>query len=181
MVPRGMIHGRFQPIHLGHLAYLEAAAAQCGELYVGITNPDRRATRPEPEDPMRHLPASNPFTYTERMLMITAVAAEVGLGGVRVIPFPISEPELWDDYVPRDVVHYIRVFSSWGSAKVDRLTARGYRVEVLAAPHGKQVSGEDVRALIRSGGPWRALVSPAVARFIDNLPAGHALGPRSLT
>jgi nicotinamide mononucleotide adenylyltransferase len=134
--------------------------------------------RPEPTDPARHLPASNPFTYTERMLMITAAATEVGIDDVRVIPFPITEPGLWDDYVPRDVVHFLRVFSPWGNAKLDRLTARGYRVEVLFAPEGKQVSGDQVRAMIREGGDWRRLVPPAVARFIDNLPAEHALAPR---
>ena len=48
---RGMIHGRFQPLHNGHLAYLEAAAERCDHLFVGITNPDRRAVRPEPDDP----------------------------------------------------------------------------------------------------------------------------------
>src|SRR6202521_3228130 len=162
MIARGMIHGRFQPMHLGHVAYLEAAAARCGELFVGITNPDRRATRPEAADPTRHLPASNPFTYTERMLMITAAAAEVGVPGVRVIPFPITEPDLWDDYVPGDVVHYLRVFSPWGSTKADRLTSRGDRVEILAAPEAKQVSDEQVRAMTRTGGEWRRLVSPAV-------------------
>ncbi len=127
---------------------------------------------------MRHLPASNPYTYTERMLMITAAAAEVGLDDLRVIPFPITEPALWDDYVPREVVHFLRVLSPWGSAKLDRLAGRGYRVEVLAAPEGKQVSGEQVRAMIRDGGDWRRLVPPAVADFIDNLPADHALAPR---
>ena len=172
-----MIHGRFQPLHLGHLTYLELAAARCGELFVGITNPDRRAMRPEPDDPARHLPESNPFTYTERMLMIAAAAQEAGIG-VRVIPFPITEPQLWDDYVPRDVVHFLRVLSPWGSAKLDRLRAHGYRVELLAAPEGKQVSGEQVRAALRGGGDWRRLVAPAVARFIDDLPAGHALAPR---
>ena len=172
-----MIHGRFQPLHIGHLAYLEAASARCGALFVGITNPDRRAMRPEEDDPARHLPESNPFTYTERMLMITAAAEEAGIGGVRVIPFPITEPELWDDYLPRDVVHFLRVLSPWGSTKFDRLRARGYRVEVLAAPEGKQVSGEQVRAAIRRGGDWRRLVAPAVARFIDELPADHALAP----
>lgn len=172
-----MIHGRFQPMHLGHLAYLEAAASRCEELFVGITNPDRRAARPEPADPTRHLPASNPFTYTDRLLMITAAAAQAGVGGLRVIPFPITEPALWDDYVPRDVVHFVRVLSPWGSTKLARLTDRGYRVEVLAAPEGKQVSGEQVRALIRAGGAWRGLVPPAVAQFIDDLPAEHALAP----
>lgn len=178
MIRRGMVHGRFQPLHNGHLAYLEAAAARCASLFVGITNPDRRAMRPEADDPARHLPESNPFTYTERLLMIAAAAEEAGIHGVRIIPFPVTEPDLWDDYVPPGAVHFVRLFSPWGDSKLERLRARGYRTEVLAAPEGKTVSGEQVRAAIREAGEWRRLIPPAVARFIDALPADHALAPR---
>ena len=44
---RGMIHGRFQPFHLGHLEYLQGAAAQSDEVWVGITNPDPTRVKPE--------------------------------------------------------------------------------------------------------------------------------------
>jgi cytidyltransferase-like protein len=173
-----MIHGRFQPFHNGHLAYLEAAAARSDTLLVGITNPDRRRTRPEVDDPARHLPEANPLSYTERLLMISAVAEEAGVRRLHVIPFPVNEPDLWDDYVPADVTHFLRVLSPWGRAKLERLRAEGHRVEVIDAPEGKTVSGEQVRAAIRGGGDWRPLVPPAVARFVDGLPAGHALAPR---
>ena len=42
----GMIHGRFQPFHTGHLEYLVAAAARCERLVVGITNPEGFPIRP---------------------------------------------------------------------------------------------------------------------------------------
>ena len=174
----GMIHGRFQPFHNGHLAYLAAAATRCETLFVGITNPDRTHLRPEPEDPARHLPESNPFTYTERLLMIAGAAAEAGAGPVHVIPFPVTEPDLWPDYVPPGAVHYLRLFSPWGSAKLERLRGAGHAVEVLEAPEGKVVSGERVRAAMRAGGDWRGLVPPAVARVIDALPPHRALAPR---
>ena len=97
---RGMIHGRFQPFHLGHLEYLQGAAAQSDEVWVGITNPDPTRVKPEPSDPVRHLPESNPYTYAERLLMVKAAAEEIDVD-VHVIPFPVNEPELWDAYVPR--------------------------------------------------------------------------------
>jgi len=172
-----MIHGRFQPFHNGHLAYLRAAAARAEITFVGITNPDRRRTTPEADDPVRHLPEANPLTYTERLLVISAVAEEEAIP-VHVIPFPITEPDLWVDYVPSGVTHFLRVLSPWGRSKLERLRAGGDRVEVLEAPEGKAVSGERVRAAIRAGGEWRAMVPPAVARFVDGLPAGHALAPR---
>jgi len=172
-----MIHGRFQPFHNGHLEYLTAAAARCRTLYVGITNPDRLRVRPEPDDPLRHLPESNPFTYIERLLMVSAAADEAGAGPVTVIPFPVTEPELWDDYVPPGAVQYLRLFSPWGAAKLERFRARGYRTELLEAPGGKRVSGAEVREAMRTGGDWRRLVPQAVAQVIDALPARRALAP----
>jgi nicotinamide-nucleotide adenylyltransferase len=100
-----MIHGRFQPFHLGHLEYLRGAAERCDELFVGITNPDPARIRPEPSDPARHLPESNPWSYAERLLMVKAAAQDLGLdlARVHVIPFPVNEPELWPAYVPDGV------------------------------------------------------------------------------
>ena len=60
---RGMVHGRFQPFHNGHLEYLRGAAGRSDEVFVGITNPDPLRVRPEPSDPLRHLPESNPWSY----------------------------------------------------------------------------------------------------------------------
>jgi cytidyltransferase-like protein len=173
----GMIHGRFQPFHLGHLEYLRAAAARSERLLVGITNPDRLHTRAEAADGARHLPEANPFSYTERLLMVTAAAEDAGIP-VRVIPFPISEPAVWPDYVPAGTVQFLRVLSPWGAAKLERLRAGGYEVVVLEAAAGKEVSGEQVRAAMRAGGDWQALVPPAVAEVIRSLPPTGALAPR---
>lgn len=160
-----MIHGRFQPFHLGHLEYLRGAASRSDEVWVGITNPDPARIKEEPTDPLRHLPESNPYTYAERLLMVKAAAADAGIG-VHVIPFPVNEPELWDAYVPRDVTQYIRVFSEWGGAKLERLREAGYEVVVLDEGAEKEISGADVRAALRDGGDWRALVPVGVARVL---------------
>lgn len=179
----GMVHGRFQPFHLGHLAYLLGAAARCDELYVGITNPDPSRVLPDPLDPARHLPESNPYTYAERQLMVKAAATAAGLDPARVhvIPFPVNEPELWPAYVPPGVTHFVRLFSAWGHAKRERLRAAGYRVVVLDEGEAKEVSGADVRASLQAGGAeWRALVPDAVAEVLDALRAqgrGPAAGP----
>jgi nicotinamide-nucleotide adenylyltransferase len=162
---RGMIHGRFQPFHNGHLEYLTGAAEHSDEVWVGITNPDPARIKEEPSDPLRHLPESNPYSYAERLLMVKAAAADAGIA-VHVIPFPVNEPELWDAYVPRGITQYIRLFSDWGGTKLDRLREAGYDVVVLDEGAEKQVSGADVRAALRDGGDWRALVPPGVARVL---------------
>ena len=168
---RGMIHGRFQPFHLGHLDYLRGAAERSDEVFVGITNPDPTRIRPEPSDPLRHLPESNPWSYPERLLMVKAAAADIRLDPtcVHVIPFPVNEPELWPAYVPDGVTQYLRLFSEWGGTKLDRLQEAGYEVVVLDRGAEKQISGAHVRERLRAGGDWESLVPPGVARVIREL------------
>ena len=163
-----MIHGRFQPFHNGHLEYLLGAAERSDEVWVGITNPDPTRVKPEPADPLRHLPESNPYTYAERLLMVSAAGEDAGVA-VRVIPFPVNEPELWHAYVPDGVTQFIRQFSDWGSTKIERFRAAGYDVVILDEGAAKEVSGVDVRAAMRSLEDWRSLVPPGVARVIDGL------------
>ena len=166
-----MIHGRFQPFHLGHQEYLRGAAERSDEVFVGITNPDPTRIRHEPSDPARHLPESNPWTYAERLLMVKAAARDLGLdlARVHVIPFPVNEPELWPAYVPDGVTQYLRLFSEWGGTKLERLRDAGYEVVVLDQGAEKEISGADVRAALREGGDWESFVSPAVAQVIREL------------
>jgi nicotinamide-nucleotide adenylyltransferase len=168
---RGMIHGRFQPFHLGHLEYLRGASEHCDEVFVGITNPDPTRIRSEPSDPARHLPESNPWTYAERLLMVKAAARGLGLDlqRVHVIPFPVNEPELWPAYVPEGVTHYLRLFSEWGGTKLERLQDAGYEVVVLDQGAEKEISGAGVRAALCEGRDWELYVPPGVAQVIREL------------
>jgi len=167
-VSSGMIHGRFQPFHNGHLEYLRGAAERSDEVFVGITNPDPQRIKEEATDPLRHLPESNPFTYVERLLMIEAVAKDEGILA-HVIPFPVNEPELWSAYVPAGVTQYLRLFSEWGGTKLERMREAGYEVVILDEGAEKQISGTDVREALRSGGEWEALVPAGVVRVIHSL------------
>jgi nicotinamide-nucleotide adenylyltransferase len=167
---RGMIHGRFQPFHNGHLEYLRGAAERSDEIWIGITNPDPARVQFEESDPLRHLPESNPYSYAQRLLMAKAAAADLGLdlAHVHVIPFPVNEPELWPAYVPEGITQYLRLFSSWGGTKLDRLREAGYDVVVLDEGVEKEVSGADVRAAMRAGEEWQSLVPRGVAHVLHS-------------
>jgi nicotinamide-nucleotide adenylyltransferase len=168
---RGMIHGRFQPFHNGHLEYLRGVAERSDEVWVGITNPDPARIKPEASDPVRHLPESNPFSYAERLLMVKAAATDLGLepATLHVIPFPVNEPELWPAYVPEGVTQYLRLFSAWGGTKLDRLREAGYEVVILDEGAEKELSGIEVREALRMGGDWERLVPAGVARVLREL------------
>lgn len=176
-VPLGMIHGRFQPFHVGHLEYLHLALERSESLIVGITNPDPFQIAPEDTSAHRHHAEANPFTFFERLSMIRDTLLEEGvpLERVAIIPFPVNLPERWRYYVPPEAHHFVRVFSAWEQTKVDRLAEAGYAVEVLSPGAAKQVEATEVRRRLATGEDWRALVPPAVARVIEASPAAFPM------
>ena len=164
----GMIHGRFQPFHNGHWQYAQAALARCDILIIGITNPDPSLIVREATDGVRHLPEANIFTFFERQQMIqaTLIDAGVSLTRVAIVPFPIHHPERWLYYCPRDIVQFVRIFSSWGQEKLLRFRNHGWRVEVLDKGTVKEVSGSEVRRRMQDGERWEELVPSGVARVL---------------
>ena len=58
----GVIHGRFQGLHLGHIEYLLEGKKRCKFLYIGVTNPDPNLTKENINDTKRSMPEENPFT-----------------------------------------------------------------------------------------------------------------------
>ena len=95
----GVIHGRFQCLHLKHMEYLLAAKKQCDRLIIGISNPDAGFIRTNIHDTNRSRPENNPFTYFERYEMIREAMLEfhVPREEFEIVPFPINTPELIRD------------------------------------------------------------------------------------
>jgi cytidyltransferase-like protein len=169
MTPVGVVHGRFQPLHLGHLEYLMAAAARCDILVVGITNPDPELVVHEASDPARGMPEANPCTYYERYLMVEGALAEVGTARerFRIVPFPHGFPERLRYYAPAEATYYLTIYDDWGQVKHARFMAMGLKTEVMWCRADKPVSGSRVRLAIRSDENWRPLVPAAVAAVIE--------------
>jgi cytidyltransferase-like protein len=167
----GVAHGRFQPLHIGHLEYLLAARAACDLLVVGITNPDPWQVRYEPTDPARSDLAANPCTYYERQLMVEAAMTGFGVdrAGFRVVPFPHSYPERLHHYLPAGAVMLMTVYDEWGEAKLRRFEEQGLPVRVLWRRQRKITSATAVREAIRRGEPWEHLVPAGVDAVLRDL------------
>jgi cytidyltransferase-like protein len=173
MVKIGVVHGRFQPLHIGHLEYFLAAKKKCDFLIVGITNPDPSLTKPDESNPHRSLDTSNPFTYFERYTMIkeTLLEAELKREEFDIVPFPINFPDLIKYYVPTEKsVFYITIYDDWGWKKKQLLESIGVRVEVLwvKKESEKPTTGTEIRKRMREGNDWKELVPPAVYRIIKD-------------
>jgi len=168
----GVVHGRFQPLHLGHMNYILAAKKKCDLLFVGITNPDPYLTKKDITNPLRSMPISNPFSYWQRLLMIEAALPEAGIDKAvfRVVPFPINFPKRIRFYSPRDAKYFVTIYDAWGRRKVEILKSVGLDVEVLweRDPSEKGIDGAEVRQLMIENGDWKSLVPPSVVKVISD-------------
>ncbi|NTW53809.1 MAG: adenylyltransferase/cytidyltransferase family protein [Chlorobaculum sp.] len=146
----GMIHGRFQPFHNGHMDYLKAALKIVKRLYIGITNPYPDVIVKDDTDSHRHNPNSNPYTYFQRLMMIrNSILLDDKIcdryKDIVIIPFPISNPKLYKDYVPDNAVQIMRLFGQWDYKKERMFKDNGYSTKIL---NGRRItSGEEIRGM----------------------------------
>jgi nicotinamide-nucleotide adenylyltransferase len=160
------VHGRFQPFHREHLEYAAWAADGADELLVGITNADPGHVRPEGADTTRDAPEHNPFQYHERHRMIRATVDAAGFDcPVRIMPFPVNRPALWEHYAPSGAIHYVNVLEEWHRVKARRLKDHGR--SVVTKEGTRTISGTDIRERMAAGDPWTGLVPAEVATVIE--------------
>jgi len=169
----GVIHGRFQMLHIGHMEYLLEGKNRCDYLVIGITNPDPTLTRFSPANPHRSSTLTNPLTYFQRMQIITGAMLEAGVprDEFDIIPFPINRPELLFFYSPKDVPYFMTIYDEWGYEKKATLEKLGCLVKVMwKRPNDQKVtSGSEIRDLIGKNEEWSHLVPPFVYRYVvDN-------------
>ena len=168
----GVIHGRFQGLHKGHLEYLLAGMSRCEHLYIGITNFDSQAIKSiDKVNPKRTNLSENPFSYYERYRMVKEAMLEAGVRqeDFDIVPFPIEEPERISNYVPMNGVFYITVYDQWGIKKKALLDNLGVKTVVMWTRTNEErlTSGTEVRMLIReNNSKWKELVPNSVVNYI---------------
>ena len=168
----GVIHGRFQGLHNGHMEYLLTAKKRCDFLVIGITNFLGNAVDSEISriDDHRLSEEGNPFSFYERLEMISGALIEAGVPREEftVVPFPIENPEQIKNFVPGNAVYFMTIYDEWGKEKKKRLEELGLSVEVMweRTEAQKPISGSLVRERIKSGKEWKNLVPPFVYNYI---------------
>ena len=169
--PLASIHGRFQPFHNGHLAYLLAALKKADQVYIGLT---RVLTEPgigEDVAPHRLQRDSNPLTYFQRYTLISAALHDTDIdpGRWRVGPFPIETPERLPEFWPLDLPCLTTIKDPWNARKIQELEALGYAAPVLTVdPLPTIRSGTEIRAAIRAGDPaWKDWVPHGAVALLE--------------
>ncbi len=167
------VTGRFQPVHDQHLELFAHALREHDELVVAVTNPDTGARREEATSEHRHTDAANPFTYYERLRLLTAALAGAGMADrTVVVPFDLTRPHLWPQYVPRHAQQYVRAYSAWEKDKAAQLEAGGYAVTVLEGDPAAKVDASTIRAGFDDGS-WVAQVPTTIVPVLRALLAAR--------
>lgn len=160
---RGLVAGRFQPFHNGHLALAKQALSECDELVIVIGSAQFNFIE------------KDPFTAGERVLMIRAALAEAGVDLSRCYIIPVANDEnnaRWLAYLrsqvpPFDVVYSGNDFVSHLARSQDPSLA----VRVPEFAKRQEYNGTNIRSLIVAGKKeeWERLVPPAIAKAIEDV------------
>lgn len=150
----GLLIGRFQPFHLGHLDALRFALTKVENLWLGLGSSNKPLAK------------NNPFSAEERKQMILSSIDDSMKEKISVYLIPdldnhVKWIEMIDDIVPQFQI----VFSN------DPLTDHLYSkrsVQVVPIPflNREDLSGTNIRNLIVSDQKWEHLVPEGTKNFL---------------
>jgi nicotinamide-nucleotide adenylyltransferase len=160
---RGLVVGRFQPFHKGHLAAIREALSQCDDLVVVIGSAEDSHTE------------RNPFTAGERVQMLLSALEPEERARVIVIPIrDVNRYSVWVNHVESYVPPFDIVFSNSDLTR-SLFSKAGYNVKRTKAYNPKTYSATEIRRRIASGEPWGKLVPENVAVFLKAIDAKQRL------
>lgn len=162
---RGLLIGRFQPFHLGHLAVVRTirSTSPDRELLVVIGSAEASYTW------------ENPFTAGERFEMIERACREARIGGVAVVPVPdIRRHAMWVAYLvgylpPFETVHTNNPLTRLLFEKA------GFAVDSPPLVDRERFEGASIRRRLAAGEPVRDLLPPSVASYLESISAARRL------
>lgn len=151
----GLLIGRFQPFHLGHLEALRSALSKVDKLWLGLGSSNKPTEK------------NNPFSAEERKEMILSSIDESMKQKISIYFIPDLDNHVrWIEKIDTIVPDFDIVFSN------DELTNHLYSkrdVQVMPIPFLKrdELSGTNVRDLIISDQKWEHLVPLGTRKFLE--------------
>ncbi len=155
---RGLLIGRFQPFHKGHIYVIKEICKEVDEIIIGIGSAQ-----------LSHS-IENPFTAGERIMMISKSLFENGIEkNYYIIPIPdVNNNSLWVSHLKSLTPPFSKVYS--GNPLVKRLFLEE-GIEVLTPPlyNREMYSGTEIRRRMLEGEPWEDSVPKAVVDVIEEI------------
>ena len=160
---QGLLIGRFQPFHLGHLDAIKFALSKVDNLWVGLGSSNKP------------LQKNNPFSADERRKMIESSIDEETSKRIKIFDIPDLENHArWIENIDTIVPKYEIVFSN------DELTQhlyskRGTLIESIPFLKRDTLSGTNIRDMILADQKWEDLVPKGTKTILDSLDAKSRL------
>jgi nicotinamide-nucleotide adenylyltransferase len=159
----GLLIGRFQPFHLGHLEAFRFALSTVDKLWIGIGSSNKPSER------------NNPFTADERKDMILSSIKESILNRIEIFFIPDFENHIeWIKNIDLIVPSFEVVFTN------DELTQVLYRKrgkKVIQVPFKDReiLSGTNIREKILTDQNWQELVPEGTKTVLQKIGAKNRL------
>jgi len=142
----GLLIGRFQPFHKGHLSAVNFGLSKVENLWIGIGSSNKSHEK------------RNPFTADERKEMIISSLDSKSLKRIKVFYVPdIGDHEKWTYHVDSIVPKYDVVFSN-DKFTISLYKKRGFDVIEVPLLQRDMISGTRIRELLVTGQDWSGLV-----------------------
>ena len=152
----GLLVGRFQPFHFGHLEAVKFALKEVGYLYVVVGSAQRSHER------------DNPFTAAERITMIKSALDADGVDPAKWMAIPIADADshsLWVSSVESMVPKFDVVFTN-DSLTYVLFKEQGREVRPVPYLDRSKYSATNVRDRILEKKNWEGLVPKDVAKLV---------------
>lgn len=152
----GLLIGRFQPFHLGHLEALKFALSKVDKLWLGLGSSNKPIQK------------NNPFSVAERKEMIDSSIGESMREKISIYFIPDLDNHVkWIEKINTIVPKFDIIFSN------DELTRHLYSkrsVQVISIPFLQRdmLSGTNIRDLIISDQKWDDFVPKGTKNFLIN-------------
>jgi nicotinamide-nucleotide adenylyltransferase len=157
-IHRGVVIGRFQPFHNGHLLLIRQILRECNEVLIVVGSAQRNYT------------IANPFTAGERILMIRKSLIEGGVDVSKIIIIPLIDIEdnaMWFPMLVSMLPPFDIIYS--GNRLVVSLASSYLEVRSPKFVRKKHYNGSYIRHRILSGQKWSNLVSKSVFDIICSI------------
>lgn len=156
---RGILIGRMQPVHNGHMEVIKKILTEVDEIIIGIGSAQ-----------ISH-ELKDPFTAGERIVMMSQALAEKGIDPSRYYIIPMQDINfnaVWTSHVKMLTPPFSIVYS--GNPLVKQLfSEEGYDVRQPPLYDRKHLSGSEVRRRILNDDDWQELVPQATVDLISEI------------
>ena len=159
----GLLVGRFQPFHLGHLDAVLFGLSRTENLFIGVGSSNKFNEK------------KNPFSAEERKEMIISSIESSMLGRVKIFEIPdVDNHEKWTFEIDQIIPKYDIVFTNDEFTKT-LFKKRQINVMPVVLKEREKFSGTNIRQLIIDDKNWQDLVPQGTRKVLDKLNAKKRL------